>query len=242
MNLINNSSDVMVCFGNGSNGMCSGEYAHAQTSGKFPPGKHFPIHQTWSFKKTVILHQVHGNKGIIVTKTSLKDLNPFSHKGDFIITDLTQIGLAIATADCLPLIMHDTKLNVIAAIHAGWKGSVAGIVRNVLHTMQKKFLCNLKNIHAYFGPAAKKCCYETNEQIVKEMTSQTKTYNWLRRKNNKPFIDLAHYNKSILIESGINPSHCFLDSNYCTICNSSFHSYRREKEESGRQISFVVMK
>ena len=85
-------------------------------------------------------HQVHGNKVLLVNE-------PITTEGyDAMITNQANVYLAVSIADCCPVLIHDTKNNAVAAIHAGWRGTKKNIVGKTVQIMQEKFGC--ENIYA----------------------------------------------------------------------------------------------
>ena len=99
-------------------------------------------------KNIFLLHQIHSNKFVFIDKNFKFDTKKI--KADAVITDQPKIPIGILTADCVPILLHDNKRNMIAAIHAGWKGAFKGIINKVINFMVKKG-CNKKNICAAIG-------------------------------------------------------------------------------------------
>ena len=99
-------------------------------------------------KNIFLLHQVHSNKFVFIDK-NFKFKKKI--KADAVITNQAKIPIAVLTADCVPILLSDNKKNMIAAIHAGWKGALKGIISNVINFMCKKG-CKKKNIFAAVGP------------------------------------------------------------------------------------------
>lgn len=190
-----------------------------------------------------LLNQVHKADGRVIRQVKdVKDNPLFFHDGDYLITDQPAIGLAIVTADCLPIVYFDKVKKVIGIAHAGWKGSVAGIATNVIMALQKKFLSEKKDIEIFFGPSAKKCCYEVDESFLKKIGKNVHLKNALFKNNDTYSFDLALYNASELVSFGLSPQQLVFDYNKCTICNNNFCSYRRQEGASARQVTVVSLK
>ena len=100
-------------------------------------------------KNIFLIHQIHSNKFIYVNENYNKKIKP---KADAIITNQRCLPIAVLTADCAPILIYDNKTNMIAAIHAGWKGAFKGIIDKVINFMVKKG-CKLKNMTAVIGPS-----------------------------------------------------------------------------------------
>ena len=98
------------------------------------------LRHTMQLEHVTFLHQVHGNHGVVVSSSDqMKHENLFYNDGDFLITSLPHIGLGIATADCLPIVIYDEINKVIANVHAGWRGSAQEIVVRAVEAMCNKF-------------------------------------------------------------------------------------------------------
>lgn len=165
----------------------------------------------------------------------------FSQNGDFMITNLSAIGLGILTADCLPIIMVDTKNHAIGIAHAGWRGSVQKIGPLMLQALQNNFNSKPSDITVYFGPSALPCCYEVDVKF-KENLENNLAQKTIINRNGALFFDLPLYNKLLLIDAGIPQENFISTYNKCTLCTSDYCSYRREKDDDLRQITLVSLK
>lgn len=191
----------------------------------------------------VFLHQVHGKAGqVIFQEQEIVDLNLFTKDGDFLVTNQPGIGLGIATADCLPLVFVDLKKKVIGAAHAGWRGSCAHIVDEVVLAFQNNFSCALEDIKVFFGPSAKNCCYEVDAPFIEQVGKDPLSEQAFFQNKDRVTFDLAVYNALQLYALGFKAEQLNLAYNLCTICNDSFCSVRREKGSIERQITVVSLK
>ncbi len=191
--------------------------------------------------------QVHGIKEIILTNKILagpdyiynKDNLPKSWQveSDYLITDLKNTGIGILTADCLPIIIVDN--NLIAIIHAGWRGAVNGIIESCVNSLIKNFGSKPEQLKAYLGPCAKACCYEVQQDFVSNLPEKYK--NNLINRDNKIYFDLPELAQIKLIKLGVKQQNINLENSICTICNPRFCSHRNHKN-SRRQISLVAIK
>ena len=111
-------------------------------------------------KKIILLDQVHGNKFHYIGKSS-KIKNKFV--GDALITDKRNMPIAVLTADCAPILVHDEGKQMIAAIHVGWKGAHKGIIKKVIKFMINKG-CSLENITTVIGPCISFNSYEVKQE------------------------------------------------------------------------------
>jgi len=143
-----------------------------------------------------LLHQIHSNKFVFINK-SFK----FKKKvirGDAIITDQRKIPIAVLTADCVPILLYDKKRNMIAAIHAGWKGAYKGIIKNVINFMFKEG-CTEKNIICAIGPCIGPTNYNVRKKFkIKFLKKNKKNRIFFKNKKKLIYFDLPSYVKSQL--------------------------------------------
>jgi purine-nucleoside/S-methyl-5'-thioadenosine phosphorylase / adenosine deaminase len=130
---------------------------------------------------------------------------------------------------------------VVAAVHAGWRGTLAGIGAKMVRLLQDKYEIAAAEIEAALGPSIGACCYEVQDDVARPLLSQwgAQADSSLERRNGKRFVDLRRLNRSILEKAGVSPTRIF-EIGPCTSCAADeFFSYRRERAETGRQISFI---
>jgi len=147
-------------------------------------------------KNIFLVHQVHSNKFIFIGK-SFK-FNKKKIKADAIITDQKKTPIAVLTADCVPILLYDNKKDIVAAIHAGWKGAFKGIVNNVINFMLKKG-CKKQNIVAAIGPCINQTNYSVKEDFKKKFIKKNKNNKiFFSYKKKTIYFDLPNYVKSQL--------------------------------------------
>ena len=167
---------------------------------------------------------------------------------DGLVTNKKNKALMLGFADCTPLLFYDTVKNVIANTHSGWKGTFKTIGVRTVEKMMDSYGCNPKDIICCIGPHIRKCHFEVDEDVKDlfynkfkdlEKIEEIITYN---KKNNKYHIDTERINKQTLLNVGLKEENV-IDSNICTVCNSDIcHSYRAEKELSGRAVTIIYLK
>ena len=191
----------------------------------------------------IFLKQVHENAGYVVTPETRAQLaQPFAVEGDYLLTDLTGVGIGIMTADCLPIIIHDTRTNAIAAIHAGWRGSVQHIAMKAFARMQQAYGTRGVDVRVYFGPSAKACCYEVGQEVIACADADPLLADSLVEHNGKSYLHVARYNTLQLLEVGVPKLAFHLDYNTCTICDERLCSYRRDGKSPYRQMTVVALR
>lgn len=201
------------------------------------------IKKNLNLENLIFLKQVHGTDGAIFTNKSQlnQNLTIFPQNGDFLITNLKNVGIGVLTADCLPVVFYDSEKKLAAVVHAGWRGAVANINEKVIKNMQEKFETNIENFKIFFGPCAKSCCYQVQEEFAQNPEILKYSKDVILKKNNSLFFDLPKFVKLQLLNLGIKEKQIDTSYNLCTICNSNFHSYRRGKESSGRQATIISL-
>jgi polyphenol oxidase len=191
----------------------------------------------------IFLKQVHKNTGYVVTPETRGNLaRPFANEGDYLLTDLAGVGIGIMTADCLPIIIHDTRHNAIAAIHAGWRGSVQHVAMKAFARMQEAYGTRGVDVRVYFGPSAKPCCYEIGKEVIECAEKDSLLADSLIEHNDKTYLNVTRYNMLQLREAGIPQLAFHADYNTCTICDERLCSYRRDAKSPYRQMTVVALR
>lgn len=175
--------------------------------------------------------------------TILRD-QPLTLEGcvaDAVITDRPGIVIGVQTADCVPILVLDSHKHVIAAIHAGWRGTAKGIFKAVVATMCTDFSCNPQDILIAVGPSIKSCCYEVGGDVMDEVRQTTGVGDYIRQEAGRWYVDLARANLYQALAVGLAESNVWISPD-CTFClPDRYHSYRRTKAGTGRQGGFIGM-
>ena len=149
-------------------------------------------------------------------------------EGDAVLENAPGHLAGVKTADCLPILLVDEEHRAVAAVHAGWRGTVSGIVRAAIGKMREEFGTRAAHVHAAIGPGIGKCCYEVGPEVAVQFGA-----------TGRAKIDLAEENRRLMIEAGV-PGAQIQTAGLCTMCSvEDFHSYRRDKERAGRMLSVV---
>jgi YfiH family protein len=186
----------------------------------------------FTHKRFILLNQSHQD-GILILKKPVEAL-PFFLEYDAMITDAPDMILGIKTADCIPILIVDRKKSVIAAIHAGRRGTSLQITKKVLRKMEEKFGCLPEELLIALGPSIGSCCYEIDEKVFLP--------DWepfsVPKGNGRWMVDLSKINITQMKEEGIKENQ-ISRIDLCTSCHSDlFFSYRKEGQ-TGRQLSFI---
>lgn len=179
-----------------------------------------------------IMRQVHGTTIQEVTEPGIFD------ETDALVTRIPRICLAVRTADCAPVMIYAPGENVIAAVHAGWRGTAEHIAAKTVAYLQENFGIEPDELLAFIGPAAGVRHYEVGEEVAQLFDESV----ILREEDRKPRLDLKKANAQDLEAAGIQP-HNIEISPYCTITHTQlFHSWRRDGEGSGRMLAAIMLK
>jgi YfiH family protein len=159
-------------------------------------------------------------------------LEPGHYEGyDALMTRKKDIFLQILVADCTPVLLYDPKNEVVAAIHAGWRGTVNGIVTGTLKEMTAVFKTNPSDCYAYVGTCISQSFFEVDEDVASYFNKDFVQYD---ENKGKFLIDLKQCHFRSLIHAGLPENHVSV-SPYCTIGNNElFFSHRHEQGTTGR--------
>ncbi len=149
-------------------------------------------------------------------------------RGDALLENAPGSVVAVKTADCIPILLADERRRAVAAVHAGWRGTAAGIAGRAVEAMRARFGTQARDLHAAIGPGIGKCCYEVGPEVAAQFGEQGRAH-----------LDLAAVNRRQLAGAGVPPEKIYM-ADLCTMCHAAeFHSFRRDKEAAGRLYSFV---
>lgn len=165
---------------------------------------------------------------------------------DAMISKMTRVLLAVQTADCLPVLIGDTKTGAMAAIHAGWRGTAGRIVERTLADLMLVHGVNTRDCIAALGPAACAECYEVGEEVIARYKSEFGYWRNLLvnfKENGKAHLDIRAANVQQLSFCGFSEDQIHV-ADYCTMHqNELFFSYRREgrgqPSNVGRSLSVI---
>ncbi len=151
-------------------------------------------------------------------------------------------GVGVRTADCVPLLLASPRLPLAVAVHGGWRGLAGGIVGETLRRVAEGTGTGPEDLVAAVGPCARGCCYEVGEEVAGRLAGRPGASLHLARGTvpGKWMADLAGIALAELDRAGIDSSRREAVG-ACTVCSPSFHSFRREKALTGRQLSFIYL-
>jgi len=180
------------------------------------------------------LKQIHS--GIVQDMTDTWPSNE-PLEGDAAVTAVRGAVLAVQTADCVPILIADRDARVVAAVHAGWRGTAARIAERTVQFMIQKYGVSPADLMAVIGPHNAVCCYEVGDDVrdaIKAPDVFVRKPDWT-----KPHLDQSRANQKQLLKAGI-PENQIVTSSLCTHCRPDlFFSYRREGKHAGRLLSII---
>jgi len=154
-------------------------------------------------------------------------------EGDGLISQ--EIPVGVKTADCLPILIADPRQRAFGAVHAGWRGTLAGVAARTVQLMQELYRTRPKDLLLAMGPCIAPCCFEVGPEVSIEFRH---LFPECKDMGSRTTIDLREANLRVLEQAGVERSQ--VDApDFCTRCYPGFHSYRRDRERSGRMLSFI---
>ncbi|MBQ7355008.1 MAG: peptidoglycan editing factor PgeF [Clostridia bacterium] len=183
-------------------------------------------------------HQIHSARVRYVTEA---DRGRVFDDCDGFVTDRPGVTLVVKTADCVPILLADADAGVIAAVHAGWRGTVAGIAPNAVSEMLRVG-ANLGSIRVAIGACIHDCCFEVQNDFVEAVAAargDAFADAHIRRKGSTRYADLVGMNCALLAEAGIAPSQIDIAAD-CTCCAPFlYHSHRATGGRRGTMASVI---
>lgn len=199
---------------------------------------------------TVQVHQVHGRE-VVVARNG--DTHLFSQScekvsvpisADAIVSDDSSRAVGVRVADCVPILLAEKTGRVVAAVHAGWRGTSAGVVGAAINVLREQFGVNPLEIIAALGPSIRACCYEVGPELVESFRAAGHGHAsidaWFSPgREDRLYLDVPAANRDQLRALGV-PDDQIYDSGLCTACHSGvFHSYRRSGTHAGRGLAVI---
>lgn len=181
----------------------------------------------------IFMDQVHGDKVIAIESYPEQDLQ-YIGEADAIVTSLKWLLLVVRTADCVPVFIHDPEKNVLAGVHAGWRGCHQELPAKTAYFMKKKYLSDIRRMKAFILPSIGPDSYEVGEDVAKFFPADSKP------SGEKFRLDLWNNITNSLAEAGLRIENIH-NSSICTLKhNSDFFSHRCK--DQGRNLNFGYLK
>lgn len=193
----------------------------------------------------IIPHQTHSNCVRVIDHTYINKCKEEQTAGlegvDALVTGFPGYCLCVSTADCIPVLLYDDRNRVIAAIHAGWRGTVVRIVEKTLSIMAERYGTEGRNVTACIGPGISQKAFEVGDEVYEAFREAGFDMDLIGRKEAKWHIDLWEANRQQLLAHGVKPENIEI-AGICTYANNAdFFSARRQGICSGRILSGIMM-
>lgn len=154
---------------------------------------------------------------------------------DAVITRVPGVLVGVQVADCVPILLYGRDSGAVAAVHAGWRGTASGIIKECLRRMGE----NLESVLVAIGPSVRWCCYEVGEDVLKAVSEQTGPGDYHTKREGRLCLDLPSANKHQAMTLGVPEGNIWM-SDECTYClPERYYSYRRLGASAGRQGGFI---
>jgi polyphenol oxidase len=232
---------TVPAFGTGHDGVMHffGTRAHSVA---YETGVVAPAADTLGGTWMLSVKQVHGTDALIVDQP-VTGSDRFVGGWDALVTNQPGITVTVRTADCVPVLIYDRQGTAVAAVHAGWRGALAGILPRTIQTMVARFDLQTRNLRVSIGPSAGACCYEVDEAVLDPLRSSRADLSSLLRddRGTKARLDLKSLVRRQTVESGV-PFEQITVVNVCTICHPAlFYSYRRDGRVNGTMLNGIML-
>lgn len=201
--------------------------------------------------RLILPRQTHGTRCLNIDDSFMQlpgdERSALLHGVDAVITALKGVCIGVSTADCIPVLLHDCKRGVIAAIHAGWRGTVAGITAKCVKEMQSTYGCEGRDIRAFIAPGISIDSFEVGDEVYEEFAGAGFPMERIAKRyptaddGEKWHIDLWEANRLQLVAAGVLPENIQV-AGICTYKeHERFFSARRLGINSGRIFSGIMI-
>ena len=197
----------------------------------------------------IVPHQVHSDRvcciGEDIISMSAEQRKEALEGIDAVVTSLPGVCIGVSTADCIPVLLYDDITKTVAAIHAGWRGTVAGISAKTIDIMKQKYGVNPANLRAVIGPGISLRNFEVGDEVYDKFAEAGFDMPSVSRRYAKWHIDLWECNRQTLLHCGLKDKNIHIER-ICTYDNTDkLFSARVEQtgiEKCGRNFNAIMTK
>ena len=180
------------------------------------------------------VRQVHGDR-VVVARTAGEP----TEDGDAIISALPGIAACVSVADCVPILIGDPRSGAVAAVHAGWRGTLAHTAERAVEALAREVGAHPGDLLAAIGPAIGPCCYEVSPDLAQVFRDDLGT-RVAEPRGGSSRVDLWLANELVLRKAGLARERIEVLGR-CTACEpETFFSHRRDRGHTGRQVGFIA--
>jgi hypothetical protein len=185
------------------------------------------------------LSQVHGNDVKWITEMDSREIVA-DEQGDAVLSTATDVACAVRTADCVPILVGDRRSGAAAAIHAGWRGAVRGVIGSALSALRSRVVADGDLVVA-IGPHISVAAFEVSDDVARELEQSCSDREVVARTpGKKPHVDLRRLVRAQLRSFGV-ANECIDDVGGCTLSEPELYfSFRRDGPKSGRHLSAIM--
>jgi len=184
------------------------------------------------------LRQVHGARVVEVGSAPQRSTRDEWPEADVAISNDLTMALAVRVADCVPLLMADPHTGAVSAVHAGWRGTAAGVALAAVAALGRRYGVRVSAIVAAIGPSIGPCCYVVGPELVPGFSNHPEAPTWFTRGDTLRF-DLWRATRDQLLRAGLTAENIH-ESRLCTACHTElFCSYRKEGNGTGRMAGAI---
>ena len=193
----------------------------------------------------VTAEQVHGGSVAVVDDAVLEEAASAGEVRlpgvDGLVADRDGVALMMFYADCVPVMLWDEVSGAVGLVHAGWRGTVAGIGPRAVEAMRDAFACHPKRLHAFIAPAICGGCYAVGDEVAQAVSEAVPGGREALRRDGEGWrLDLKEANRLALLSMGLWERHVSVSS-LCTSCRVDlFFSHRRDGGETGRHAAVIA--
>ncbi|HXD16848.1 MAG TPA: peptidoglycan editing factor PgeF [Vicinamibacterales bacterium] len=194
-------------------------------------------------ERVVSLNQVHGREAVTVRRNvaaaELLAMQAERRQADAVVSDAPDVALVVRAADCVPLLIGDSRTGAVAAVHAGWRGTAAGVAAAAIGALARDFGSRPGDLVVAIGPAIGPCCYEVGSDLVDAFAAAGHERYLIDRwfmtpRGQKMRLDVVGANRDQLVLSGVREENIHA----CGLCTAMhldvLTSYRAERDKAGR--------
>jgi len=183
-----------------------------------------------------VLSQVHGTDHRVLAGTEPRE-EVLHEQGDITVSRAADVACGVRTADCVAILLADRQSGAVAAVHSGWRGTVAGAGPAGVASL-RALIGDEGDIVAAVGPHIEQCCFEVGDDVAATIAEATPLGRAVVEvRDPRPHVDMRRVIDRQLTDMGVEVDHV----PGCTVCDQKrFHSYRRDGKVSGRMLAAIV--
>jgi len=196
---------------------------------------HEALRSALGFESIASMNQVHGRTVRVAAAPGR------ATECDGVVTDAPGLGLVVHTADCVPLLMWAPDVDAVAAVHAGWRGTLEEVAAAAVDTLVRDKRHDPETLRVAIGPSIRACCFEVGDEVVDAFVDAGREKEVISRPGprRRRHVDLVSDNRRQLLRMGV-PAEQIYDCGRCTACEGArFYSYRREGKGVGRLMGAI---